>query len=438
MKTPRPLGRRTVLRGFAGAPIALPLLHAMGPLERRADAAPAARRLVIYFVPIGTRPERWWPSGDGESFTIAADSCLAPVERVGRDVIILKGVDMKSTRKEHGAHPGGMANVLTGNGTGGEGFAGGPSVDQVLAQRFARATKFRSLELGFLNSDMGIPRGVINYAGPRSPVWVENNPAKVFDRIFGDLDPAAAGAAGSTAAGDLRRALRHSVLDGVKRSYESLRRRLGAEDRARIDQHLQSLSELEKQIDRTVDARCAVPARPRPATTNFEAGFDVAIADMQEDLLVNALKCDLTRVATFQWKNGAASRTPPELGVGSHHSMSHVANSNAAAREGMAKVSTWYTNRFARFVQRLKTEGLLDSTLVLHVTEVSEGDSHSYLDMPFILAGGGGYFRTGRYVTYAPKQPHNNLLVSVMNAMGQPDTTFGEPQFCTGPLPGLT
>jgi hypothetical protein len=442
------VGRRAVLRGFGGAVVALPFLEAMEAmaLRRQARAAgPMATRLVCYFVPIGMVPERWWPTGSGEKFTIASDSCLAPLEPHKKDIIVLKGVDMQSAGRTNNTHGAGISNVLTGNGAAWNsfsGFAKGPSIDQVLAQRIGRGTKFPSLELGIMVQDLGSSRSTMSYTGPDRPRFPEIDPVKVFDRIFRDLS---ASGTGADTSGATRRALRHSVLDGVKASLMALSPRLGSDDRMKVEEHLEGIRQLEKQIDivAPTEAECGSQRRPANVPPFNQRSSLPIIGDLQEKLLLLALKCGQTRVAGLQWQNGSAYYSPALSGVGTwHHGHSHKMGSDPVARDWMVKISRWYTERFARFVGLLKAtpdgvgKTLLDSTLVLHVSEVSIGNSHKNIDMPFILAGGGGYFRTGRYVTYN-SMPHNNLLVSVMNAMGQPDTTFGNKLFCTGPLAGL-
>jgi hypothetical protein len=432
------LSRRTVLRGFAGAPLALPLLEAMAPFRsgaQAATAAPIAQRLIIQFVPLGTVRERWFPTGTGENFVIAPNSCLASMEPHKRDILVMKGVDMKSTRRTSADHRMGMVNLLTGNGANGSLFSEGASVDQVLGQRLGKNTKFRTLQFGVGVTHLGETFSAMSSAGPKQPLFPENDPVKIFDRVFSGVGSGTV----SNPGGDLRRAQRHSVLDGVTASYQSLRGRLGAEDRVKIDQHLQAISELEKQIDATVSTTCSVPPAPSPVPKAGAYPPQIPTGDLQEKLLVLALKCDLTRVATLQWANASSFYNPiPAQVSGAHHTLTHAMDSDPTARDGVTKISAWYTSRFAGLIQRLKDENLFSSTLLLQVTELAQGDVHSVVDMPFLLAGGGGYFRTGRFVTYAPSQPHNNLLVSIMNAMGQPDTTFGESAFCSGPLPGLT
>jgi hypothetical protein len=174
-----------------------------------------------------------------------------------------------------------------------------------------------------------------------------------------------------------------------------------------------------------------------------------AIGKLQMDLAAAALACDLTRVLSLQWTYAESNQSFPHLGFTDfHHVMSHAGDSDAAAQEKLTKINVWYAEQFAYLLGKLASypeEGgtLLDNTAVLWCNEVGKGNNHAHRDLPFLLAGScGGYFRTGRFVDYmaggAAGHPHNNLLVSLAQAMGLPDTTFGDPAYSTGPLPGLT
>ncbi|HMJ55083.1 MAG TPA: DUF1552 domain-containing protein [Polyangiaceae bacterium] len=173
------------------------------------------------------------------------------------------------------------------------------------------------------------------------------------------------------------------------------------------------------------------------------------IGKLQMDIAAAALACDLTRVLTLQWTYAESTQTFPVLGINeAHHVMSHAGDTDAAAQEKLTQINVWYAEQFAYLLGKLASykEGdgtLLDNTAVLWCIEVGKGNNHAHRDLPFLLAGScGGYFRTGRFVDYmaggAAGHPHNNLLVSLAQAMGTKDTTFGDPAHCTGPLPNLT
>jgi uncharacterized protein DUF1552 len=194
----------------------------------------------------------------------------------------------------------------------------------------------------------------------------------------------------------------------------------------------------------SVGSSCVKPAAP---TIDFKANDNFpAIGKAQMDLLVMALACDLTRVATIQWERSVGDVRFTWLGATrGHHTISHDADTVTDSVEMLTKINVWYSQQLAYLLGKMASikEGagtMLDNTLVFWCNELSRGNVHSHPDMPFVLAGGaGGALKTGRWLVYpkATSVPHNNLLVSIMNVMGLPDTTFGNPAFCTGPLSNL-
>ena len=166
------------------------------------------------------------------------------------------------------------------------------------------------------------------------------------------------------------------------------------------------------------------------------------IAELEIDLLAMAFACDLTRVASFQISTSLNRIRYPWLdSMGEGHTLSHSGASNSAASAELIKRHAWHSSLVARLLDRLAVipegEGsALDNTLLVWGNEVSEGNIHSHVNMPFLLAGGGWHFRTGRYVQYQ-NASHSDLLVSILNAMGVEESTFGLPEYCSGPLDGL-
>jgi len=160
--------------------------------------------------------------------------------------------------------------------------------------------------------------------------------------------------------------------------------------------------------------------------------------------MVMAMACDLTRVGTLQWTHSVGGQLFSWLGATrGHHDMSHDPDSNVESKEMLTKINVWFAEQLAALIAAMKQvpeEGgtLFDNTVILWVNELSRGNAHSHPDMPFVLAGGaGGRIKTGRYLKYAGTVPHNNLLVSLLNAFGSDVRTFGNPAYCTGPLAGL-
>jgi hypothetical protein len=228
--------------------------------------------------------------------------------------------------------------------------------------------------------------------------------------------------------------------------YGSLAPQLGAVDKARMEAHFAKIRDLENRLTASVGVgeSCVKPVAP---TIDYKANDNFpAIGKAQMDLMVMALACDLTRVATIQWERSVGDVRFSWLGADrGHHAYSHDADSAVDTVEMLTKINIWYSEQFAYLLTKLASikEGagtMLDNTLVLWCNELSRGNAHSHPDMPYVLAGrAGGALRTGRYLSYAKTAnvPHNNLLVSIMNAMGLPDQTIGNPAYCTGPLTNL-
>jgi hypothetical protein len=171
-----------------------------------------------------------------------------------------------------------------------------------------------------------------------------------------------------------------------------------------------------------------------------------AIGKVQMDLLVAALACDQTRVASLQWSRSVSDIPMPWLNISTgHHTLSHTPDTDTASQASLVQIDTWYATQFAYLLQGLdavtEADGstLLDNCMVVWVNELSKGNIHSHQPLPVVIAGGcGGALRTGRLLTFSPQQPHNNLLVAIANVMGTNITTFGNPSYCTGALPNLS
>lgn len=438
-----PVNRRTFLRGASGASIALPLLEAMGR-----GAVPIPKRFVVMFSPNGTVRENWLPKGGQTDFTLSP--ILSPLEAHRKDIVVVSGVDQQQGGGG-GGHVRGMGCMLTGmpvNAGGsweGDGSWGsGISVDQEIANHIGKDTKFRSLELG-VGVGLGPPGGIpvtvwtrMSYLGNNSPLPPENSPYKAFARIFAGQ--------GADANGTLRlRASRRTVLDGLKAEYTALVAKLGAADRARVDSHLQAIRQIEEALDRSPDgaSACEVPKQTAAIDVLKNDNYGV-VGRLQIDLMVNAMACDLTRVASLQWSHSVGETRFTWLDINEgHHEISHKGDSDTTARDQLTKINRWYAEQLAYLIAKLKAvpqEGgtMLDHTLILWCNELGKGNAHSGTDAPYVLAGrAGGTLRTERYLSFQGAVPHNNLLVSLLNAMGIPATRFGKPEWCTGALSGL-
>ncbi len=461
-------------RLFAGGALSL---AAMSPWLRASRAlaggATAPKRLVIWHTPAGTVETAFRPRAGATERDFTLPSILEPLDPF-RDRLLLfgpsdvgdptstrydwrqpKGISIKTGTAMHT-----LATMLTGSNRMDttEGWASSISIDQLVAQRIGDATPFRSLELAAHDVWAGSGHhSRMCYAGAGLPMPPEQNPRATFDRIFAgvgsDVDPVL----------ERARRRRRSVLDFGAGELSRARAALGTEEQRYLDAHADSVRELERRLDALPAATCVVPAAPS-ADLRSTTVYNVRPPEFvhaQVDLMASALGCDLTRVASISFGRSDSHMLLPQVeGLAatlSHHDLSHtdprfavpgvIADPEVtghARLNAFAAVNRWYMQELARFMGRLDAmpegEGtVLDHTLIVVVSEHSEGNFHTQENMPFFFAGGAsGYFRTGRYVQFGD-ETHNDMLVSIAHAMGLEDvTTFGDPEFCTGPLPGLT
>lgn len=444
--------RRQMLRGALGSMLALPLLDLAVRDVKAAlpgvapDGYPL--RFVVFFNPNGCWPATWFPAGTETDFALAQS--MASLEPFKDKLVILDGVDMPAVDAGPGEdHQQGMGGVLTGRPLQAGGFVGGDgslagwgdgiSIDQRIAQHIGATTPLASVEAGirasaYTGSEV---RSRIVYSGAAQPLPPEDNPSGIWGRMFGDFS------ADPTEMAVLR-AKRVSVLDTVAGQFDAIRQQAGLDDRTRLDQHAALVRDLELRLQNepVLGEHCMVPGAPA-AVNPDDAGSMHLVSQAHIDLIAMAFACDITRVASLQYSNGANHHTFPFVGSNSDgHGLSHAADEDAVSWAEWTVRQTWYCEQFAYLLGKLAAipEGdvtMLDHTVVLWVNELSKGNSHSHQRMPFVLAGsGGGYFRTGRYVTHV-NAPHNDLLVSLQNAFGIEEQTFGAPEYCTGPLANL-
>lgn len=456
----KPLSRRTFLRGAGGIAVGLPFLEAMVGRTRSIHAAEGdpPPRFIVFFSANGTIEERWRPVGTQQDFLLDDPSdpgrILAPLEAFKDRLLVLDGLDMQS--RQHGpggnGHDMGMGHMLTGtdlvvgpSGVGEfshlpDGSAGGPSIDQAIADTIGTETAFRSIEFG-VRSQLDLARQITSrmcYRGPFEVLPPENDPRAAFDSFFVQLGADPAELAGL-------RARRHSVLDRVKEDFDALDAKLGGSDRQKLEAHLQAIREVEQSLDAEGGPleSCALPPEP--------GGFDPMSNDaypevgrLQMDLMTMALTCDITRVSSLQWSTAQSGVRFSWLGQNnSHHSLSHEADNDATARAQLTAINNWYAEQFAYLLGKLAAQPeldgtLLDNTIVLWVNEQGNGDTHSRTEIPMVLAGNyAEQLRTGRWLQYTDRA-HNDLYVALLNVFGSDALTFGNPQVNGGPLTNLS
>lgn len=439
------LNRRHFLRGAGGVAVALPFLGAM---SETAFAAPFPKRFIVFFTGLGHVKSAWTPTGTETNFTLGP--ALAPLAKHQSKLLVLQGIDMESAYHGPGdPHQQGIAQSLSateleaGNlfpyacdPAAMVGWGGGISLDQRLANQLGQKTKFPSLELGVQVQYTNVSSRLA-YKGAAQPVPPEDSPYQLFTRLFGDLtaDPESI---------QRLRATRRQVLAAVQDDAQSLAARLGADDKHKLDHHLEAINSIAARLDAPgeIGGVCAAPDVGGELDVYAGESYPL-MGKLQMDLLAMSLACDLTRVASLQWTSTQAGKVFSWLGQSeTHHSLSHSTLTDADRQSQLVAIGNWHSQQLAYLMDKLASfpEGngtVLDNTLILWCTDIAQGQSHARRDMPYVLAGGaGGALQMGRYLKYDGDH-HNNLLVSILNAMGVPDTTFGNPAYCTGALPRL-
>jgi Protein of unknown function (DUF1552) len=446
------LPRRTFLQGL-GAAVALPMLDAMTPAlahgaSRGAGAtrATAPVRLAFTYVPNGVTMADWTPKAVGSTFEYTR--ILKPLEPFREDTLVLSGLAHKNAYAlgdGPGDHARAAACYLTGihpKKTAGADIKNGVSVDQLAATQVANETRFPSIELGcddsrvVGNCDSGYSCAYTNslaWRGESTPLPPETNPRLVFERLFGGID---AGLDPSTRA---RRLLyRRSILDLVSDRSRVLQRDLGASDRRKVDEYLDSIREIERRIQMAEeDMRDLPPGIEKPTGVPVEYP---EYARLMFDLQLIAFQADLTRVTTMMMGREGSMRTYPEIGVADpHHPLTHHRN-NPEWIERVTKVNVLHMELFAGFIKKLKEtpdgDGtLLDRTIVVYGSGIADGDRHTHEDLPVLLVGRGGGFASGRHIAYPKDTPMTNLYLTLLDRFGVRPEAVGD---STGRIEHLT
>ena len=430
------LDRRTLLRGGAAC-LALPWSEAMQPAMSR----PAARRprAVFVFTPNGVNMELW-RSRDAAGAP-GLGPTLAPLRPLRERMTVFGGLEISGGRS-HGDGPGDHARAVASfltcahpRKTGGADLQAGVSIDQEIARQLESDEPFRSLELGM---ERGRSAGVcdsgyscaysnnVSWSAPDRPVAKETDPRAVFARMFGD--PESARDEEERRAG---RARQRSVLDLVRGDARALRRELGANDRRKLAQYLDSIRDLEKRLQKADRDRVEAPAEV-PAGLLDPGSSDTERLQLMYELVALALSTEQTRVVTLMLGNGGSNQSFPSLGVPEgHHSLSHHGEV-AETKEKIGRIDRYQTEQLAAFAARLQAEqsgdrDLLHDTMVLYGSGISDGNRHDHADLPMLMLGEGGGAAKGRgYVHAGEDVPMANLYLSVLIAMGGRAESFAD------------
>ena len=430
--------RREFLRHLGVSSAALPFLSGLPGLN--AAEGRQGKRLIIMFSPNGTIPWEFWPEGE----TLDFKRILKPLEPFRDKLVTLRGVHNK-VEGDGDRHMRGMSCLLTGtellpgNIQGGSdtpaGWASGISIDQeiknFLQSRDETRTRFGSLEFGVAVPNRADPWTRMSYAGPNQPIAPVDDPEQMLGKLYGRVKD--------------KESLT-SIIDGVRDDLAKVSKKLGSEDRARLEEHLTLVREMEAELQRgDEDLNLTHPVPEIDPDIELVNDNTPRLSRMQIDLLVNSMANDMTRVATLQFMRSVGQARMNWLGIkDGHHSLSHESDENKEAVESLTKINEWFAGELAYLTKRLAETpepggdgSMLDNTLVVWLNELGKGNSHTLDDIPFVLLGGKAHgLKAGRALNFGGVS-HNRLWLSIAQSMGHGIQTFGNAKFCEGGALGL-
>lgn len=429
------ISRRALLGGLGVAGVSSMLPRSLRG-RALAQAAPPTRFVVVHV------PEGMW---SGAPRPAAGASSLGPLfeqlEPFRSKLTVLRGLDMKSRDFGPGGdgHHRGVPHMLTGTEMLDEGNAGGMSVDQKIAQAISGSSKHKSLQFA-----VRIVYGDTNsrplWSAPGRVVPAMQDPWEAYDRVFAGLLTTPAPTTPSP-----RPDLRKSALDNALQEIAVMRGQLTAADRERLDSYQESLRDIERRLVTTpmpAPASCTKPELGGELDPGSEQNYP-AIGRLQMDLLVAALQCGQTRVASLQWGNSNDQCRYPWLGVNTlGHDMAHNTGDCDPGGKKKLIVTQWYAEQFAYMLGKLQsipegTGNMLDNTVVLWVSEFSDCNGHAADALMWVLMGNAaGYFKQGQILNLDGRST-NDLHTTLCNAFGIADSTFGNPKYCGGALSQL-
>jgi Protein of unknown function (DUF1552) len=434
--TKKSLPRRTFLRGM-GVTLALPLLDAMTPAMSPSGGAKPIVRLGFVYVPNGIIMDRWRPATEGPDFPFAPT--MKPLEPYRDRLLVLSGlaqVNGRALGDGAGDHARAGATFLTGvhPKKSETNIRAGISADQIAAQELGKYTQLASLELGIESNQLsgGCDSGyscaysnTISWRSETTPLPIENNPRALFERLFGDGESTDAAA---------RLALlekQRSILDYVSGSIDRLGKSVGPGDRAKLNEYTDAIRDIERRIQQAEkqNASLKLPVMERPTAVPDEFEDHVK---MIMDLEVLAFQTDMTRVISLMMAREGSNRPYRSIGISDgHHDCTHHQN-NQEKIDKIIKINELHVKMFAYLLERMKATpdgdgNLLDHSMFLYGSSISDGNLHTHHDLPVVMAGGGGgHVKGNRHVVYPKDTPLNNLLLSMLEKAGVPVEKLGD------------
>jgi hypothetical protein len=432
--TKKHLPRRTFLKGV-GVSLALPLLDSMIPARTLLAQTAAKRnpRLGFVYVPHGAIMDKWTPAtlGGGFEFT----PILKPLEPFRDRLNVVSGLGHRAadTTAVHSLSPTTWLSGVRPKATQGVDAYAGVTADQIAAEQIGQDTVLPSMELatedhsgliGSCDRDYGcIYMNTLSWRTPTTPMPMEINPRKVFERMFGQ---------GGSATERLARINEdRSILDAITKDAASLQLQLGASDREVMTQYLENVREIERRIQRAEqsqgDEDLLLPARPAGVPFDYEEHIK-----LMYDLMALAYQADVTRVITFMISREVSNRTYPQVGVtDGHHAISHHQN-RAEKMEKNVRIQTFNIGQFGYFLEKMKNTpdgdgSLLDHAVLLYGSNMSNSNAHDHFPLPNLAIGGAaGQMKGGRHLKYPDHTPMTNLLVTMLDKVGVKQETLGD------------
>ncbi|HTA45097.1 MAG TPA: DUF1552 domain-containing protein [Bryobacteraceae bacterium] len=430
INTRKHLPRRTFLQGV-GVAVGLPLLDSMVPANTLwADtAAKPQLRYGFMYMPHGAVMSNWTPVADGADYTLSRT--LEPLKNVKDSVLVLTGLAHRNAGSlgpgdsggDHGRGPSVFLNASHPKRTEGEDVRAGTTIDQIAAERIGQDSPLPSLELatedmtGLIGAcDVGFSctyTNTISWKTPTTPLPMEINPRNVFDRLFGD---------GSTTTERMKRLQRErSILDSVTAEVNHLQGKLGAGDRNKVSEYLDNVREIERRIQLAEKKQSSndsgvFPAQPVGIPDNHEEH-----SKLMFDLMALSYQADVTRIVSFMMAREVSYRTFPMIGVNDpFHATSHHQN-DPDKLEKLTKINTYHVGLMAYFLEKLRSipdgdGNLLDHSLLLYGSCMSNSNLHNHGPLPIFVAGGAnGQLKGGKHVKYPNDTPAANLLLSILD-----------------------
>lgn len=434
--TKKHISRRTVLRGV-GAAIALPLLDAMIPAHTALakTAAKATPRLGFIYFPHGAIMEQWTPATEGANFKLSP--ILAPLQPFQKQLTVISGLGNRPAESGavHAIVPGTWLSCVHPK-KGQQDPFGGVTADQLAAQHIGQDTPLPSLEIateqpgggGACDREYGCSySGTISFRTPTTPLPMEYNPRKLFQRLFGRGDTPAERAALVQQYS--------SILDMVTADANDMQRVLGAQDRAMLGDYLETVREIERRVQKMEQQDLSALQLPQ-VPVGIPESFPERI-NLMFDMASLAYQANLTRIVNFMMAAEVSGMTYNNVNVpDAFHPLSHHAN-DPGKKEKLVRIQTFHTEVFAKFLTKLAAmpdgEGsILDNSLFLYGSNMSNSDRHNQFPLPTALVGGAcGKLKGGQHLRYPDHTPLANVLATMLDRSGVPENKLGD---STGPL----